>query len=367
MEYTKSSKYAGKVYVFGGFLRDLFLGRKPGDIDMLFIGTPEEAGDFSIGLTKQTGDFCQGINPIITNNAIRLCIYKNTSSEMKMDLTPYLPKEGEICDETIVRATFCHRDFAINGIYLDLTTGIIADPANISYKSLENKILTTVSDDYDGIFKGFPIRLYRMFRFQSELGFEIPNKQLEYARNNAWLANFIERERIKIEINRIQSGKFSNIAIKNMKWCNLDPTDCSRSDVFIGDGWYECEPGEEPYRVKEGPYFRWTSGNSILHFNSGVTAIEIGFYNQIKDNIIKCIYNDNEYFKTNLNFHYNSLKIPVKGKHIELNVNTFIPSHCTKTNDNRSLGIYVREIIIYRKDISTKYDISKVPYLLRYE
>ena len=46
---------------------------------------------------------------------------------------------------------------------------------------MENKILTTVSDDYDGIFKGFPIRLYQMFRFQSELGFEIPNKQLEYA------------------------------------------------------------------------------------------------------------------------------------------------------------------------------------------
>ena len=93
-----------------------------GDIDMLFIGTRGGRRFFN-WIDQTNGRFCQGINPIITNNAIRLCIYKNTSSEMKMDLTPYLPKEGEICDETIVRATFC-RGILINGIYLDLTTGL---------------------------------------------------------------------------------------------------------------------------------------------------------------------------------------------------------------------------------------------------
>ena len=361
--YVKGSDFKNKAFVFGGYLRDCIVGREPGDIDIILTAPAEEGLRFGVEFAKFAGDYEEGKNPTQINNAIRLCVCKGTPNEMWLDITPY-NGDGvhEESVEQLIHSSFYHRDFAVNALYQDLTTGAIIDPAGISMKAFVERSLNTVTNDYDSLFWCFPSRLYRMFRIQAQTGFSIPTAQIEYARDHWWLGNFIERERIITEVARLREGKYASLALSNLKYAKLDPSDLTRADVFLGTGWCECEPGQEPARVKKEPHARWTSKNPVIYLNPSVEAVEIEFTKSgyCDFNAIQFSRGDGPLEEQVLDG--NSVRIPTAGvKQMTLEIPSFVPSKVTDTTDSRELGIYVTKINTYKMGEKTETLIDCVP------
>lgn len=93
------------------------------------------------------------------------------------------------------------RDFTCNAVYMEVMTGKIVDPLG-GIKDIENKVLRAC-DIPDKVLGEDGLRLMRLVRFSSELGFSIENKTLESAKKNAALIKDIAPERIREELDKI--------------------------------------------------------------------------------------------------------------------------------------------------------------------
>jgi len=93
------------------------------------------------------------------------------------------------------------RDFTVNAIYYDIIKGQTADPLG-GIADLKNRVLRA-ADNPQKVFSEDGLRLLRMVRFSSELGFAIDRATFEAAKNNAGLLKDISKERITEELKKI--------------------------------------------------------------------------------------------------------------------------------------------------------------------
>ena len=94
------------------------------------------------------------------------------------------------------------RDFTVNAIYKNILTGRITDPTG-GMQDLKNRLLRATSKDPAVIMGDDALRIMRMARFASELGFEAERGTLEAARACAAGLADISPERIREELDRI--------------------------------------------------------------------------------------------------------------------------------------------------------------------
>ena len=94
------------------------------------------------------------------------------------------------------------RDFTVNAIYKNILTGSITDPTG-GMQDLKNRLLRATSKDPAVIMGDDALRIMRMARFASELGFEAERGTLEAARACAAGLADISPERIREELDRI--------------------------------------------------------------------------------------------------------------------------------------------------------------------
>lgn len=361
--YVKQSELRNNAFVFGGYLRDCLTNNFPNDLDLILTVPFEVGWKFAVDLAKFTGDYSE-TNPKDLIGAIRLRIFGQTSNEMWIDMTPYTGDGTGIPVESLIHSSFYHRDFAVNALYQDLTEGTIIDPCHISMKCFVEKNLKTVTEDYDSIFWGFPVRLYRMFRIQSSTGFSIPESQVQYAKNYSWLGSFIERERIIIEMSRMKTGKYAEMALTNLRRAHLDPSDLSRADLYLGSGWYECEPGTEPNRVKDEPHMRWAGSKPEIHLNSSIDSVEIVYSTPLDT--------DEKFVSVIANGSVEKMKMgkdllvikPRQSKTITFEFPTFRPCDIMNTTDDRNLSIYVSKFVIHQGGERKEIPMRHVPYYI---
>lgn len=91
------------------------------------------------------------------------------------------------------------RDFKCNAVYFDLCDKKIVDPLG-GVEDIKNRRISLTSSD---CFEADGLRILRMIRFASELGFEIEESTFESAKLNAWRVKDIAIERIRDELDRI--------------------------------------------------------------------------------------------------------------------------------------------------------------------
>ena len=114
------------------------------------------------------------------------------------------------------------RDFTMNTIvqdisnqYIDYTYVYHAEDIS-AMSDVRNGIIRAVGIP-DDRFKADPIRIIRMFRFQSQLGYEIEEKTYESAYNNRHLLSSLTKEEINEEFNKLLTGQFVYQTLLNMK------------------------------------------------------------------------------------------------------------------------------------------------------
>lgn len=170
------------IYMVGGSVRDLLLGRRPIDCDIAVEGDP--------------GILARKIAQKISGHVVDLGrpgkqITRVTAQSAVFDVAP-------VAGQTI-EADLRRRDFTINAMACETASNRIIDPTG-GRKDLAENTVRMVSDD---AFTEDPVRLIRAFRIASTLGFQIEPQTLNAVKAYAKRMIASPGERIRPELIKI--------------------------------------------------------------------------------------------------------------------------------------------------------------------
>lgn len=192
-EILKKFQDAGyEIYIVGGVVRDLLMGRKASDWDFTTNATPDEILKI---LPEGFYDNVYG--------TVGLSI---EGFEKPFEITTYRTEDGysdnrrpdKVSWGKDLKEDLSRRDFTINAMAL---SDKIIDPFN-GQEDLKNKIIRAVGDPNQR-FQEDALRMMRAIRIAGQLNFKIEGKTLDAIKNNAKLINNIAKERIKDELFKI--------------------------------------------------------------------------------------------------------------------------------------------------------------------
>ncbi len=218
-----------EAYIVGGCVRDMLMGIVPHDFDITTSATPEEVTEI-FEKTVPTGIKHGTVTVLVDKTPIEVTTFR-TESGYSNHRSPDEVKFVRNLKEDLSR-----RDFTVNAMAYNHQSGVIDYFGG--KEDLENKILRAVGSPRQR-FSEDALRILRLFRFASVLGFSIEENTLKGALEEKSGLELISRERIASELNKavkgkniealsplISSGGLSFIGIKNepdykkMKGCN---------------------------------------------------------------------------------------------------------------------------------------------------
>ncbi len=201
------------IYVVGGSIRDLLVGRVHKDWDFATSATPEEILKlFPKGFYNNKFGTV-GISLEVNENVY---VFEVTTfrreAEYKDGRRPEKIEWVKTIEEDLAR-----RDFTVNAIAYDGKNFV--DPFG-GKKDVEKKLIRAVGDP-DKRFQEDALRLMRAVRLSSELGFLIEEKTRDSIRKNALLIKDISGERIRDEFFKILSSGNPAEGILFLRSCGL--------------------------------------------------------------------------------------------------------------------------------------------------
>lgn len=199
-----------KLYLVGGYVRDLILERPSNEMDFLVVGNgPDFATDFAKAL---------GVSDVVIfkNFGTAHFNYQGFSFEFvgarkesyNQNSRNPIVTTGTLDDD------LNRRDFTVNTLALSLNHPNyleLIDKFN-GVADIKNRIIRTPLEPKE-TFNDDPLRIMRAFRFASQLQFEIEQKTFEAATNMAERLTIVAQERITDEFFKILSSPQPSIGL----------------------------------------------------------------------------------------------------------------------------------------------------------
>ena len=214
----------------GGWVRDKVLGLQSHDIDVALDnitgfqfglqlqeylqsqGTHYEAKAAELGITKALG----GLHKIEANPEKSKHLETLTTRLFGLDLDfVNLRKETYSADSRTPQMEFgtaeedaLRRDVTVNALFYNLQTEEVEDFTKMGLNDMRAEVLRTPLEP-ETTFKDDPLRVLRLVRFASQLGFSIDKRALETMQDPAVhleLRRKISRERVGTEVGKMLSG-----------------------------------------------------------------------------------------------------------------------------------------------------------------
>lgn len=217
----KESMFEGHVYAVGGCVRDMLLDRNIKDIDIAV-----DIANGGIQLATYLHDKLHVKNPIVSypnygtaKLSIEIPRYGIVELEFvqcrKEWYTDGSRKPSSIAVGTIEEDAI-RRDLTINALYLNITTMEIKDPTHHGLEDIQKKLLRTTNDP-KSVFKDDPLRMLRVIRFRTQLGWGIEkNTFLGIIENHKEITK-ISKERIRDEFNKILLADVPSVGINMLR------------------------------------------------------------------------------------------------------------------------------------------------------
>lgn len=205
---NKIKEAGGKLYLVGGAVRDSLLGKKTHDEDYCVTGLSYEK--------------FQEIFPEAHVRGKAFAVFDIEGKEFALARTESKigigHKEFEIkADPKIsIEEDLARRDITINAIAKDVLTGGIIDPFN-GQKDLKNKIIKATTNH----FKEDPLRVYRVARFASQLGFEVEEETLKQMYELKNELDTLSKERVFTELSKALSTEKPSIFFETLRRANV--------------------------------------------------------------------------------------------------------------------------------------------------
>jgi poly(A) polymerase len=226
---VKSGPFNGRVYLAGGAPRDLELGISPKDLDVVVRGDINAGMNFATWAAQQMGNYKEGSNPVLFPNFGTAKFTLDGVTHNGIDLTgmeieAVAPRKekytagsrkptvsgGELEDDVM------RRDFTVNSLLKDLTTGEILDLTGKGKEDIKKGIIQTPLNP-DVIFTDDPLRILRAVRFAIKYDWDLPMFMLRGMKKNSAQLKNISQERIRDELNKMLLTGSPQRAIKLMK------------------------------------------------------------------------------------------------------------------------------------------------------
>lgn len=189
-----------KVYVIGGFVRDIFLHRPNKDIDIVVLGSGIELAEEVAALMKikNVNVFRNFGTAMIHDDDYDIEFVGARRESYNPDSRKPVVENGSLEDDQN------RRDFTINAMAISLQDhdfGTLLDPFGGLHDIKQRIIRTPLNPDIT--FSDDPLRMMRGIRFASQLNFEIETRTFEAISRNRHRMAIVSAERITDELNRI--------------------------------------------------------------------------------------------------------------------------------------------------------------------
>lgn len=204
----KIEENGGRLYLVGGAVRDKMLGRENYDEDYCVVGLDNSEFTSLFPMAKLDGKAF----PVFRMFGREFAIARK---ERKVGVGH---KEFEIISnkDISLREDLERRDITINAMAEDVLTGELFDYFG-GKKDLENKIIRAIGTH----FKEDPLRVYRVARFSSVLGFEVDDETIEMMKSLKSELKFLSKERVFEEFKKALASKKPSVFFAVLRKANV--------------------------------------------------------------------------------------------------------------------------------------------------
>lgn len=204
-----AAKFTGaKIYVVGGFVRDLVLGIENDDIDFLCVGD-------GIKVAQEFSRLTHGELTVYENFGTAMVKYGDQKVEFvgaRKEVYERGSRKPFVFDGTL-EDDIMRRDFTINAMCIDINDGGFGDLIDLvgGFDDLDDGIIRCVGDPVER-FSEDPLRMLRCIRFKCKLSvggdhFQIAPKTAEAISKCKDGIKTLSGERITEELNKIMSSQ----------------------------------------------------------------------------------------------------------------------------------------------------------------
>jgi tRNA nucleotidyltransferase (CCA-adding enzyme) len=187
-----------QAYLVGGAIRDSLLGFDPMDWDIATDAVPDQVEALFPG-SLPTGKRFGTVSVFMDGTPLEVTTMRSDGPYSDQRRPDYIVFTDRL------ELDLARRDFTINALGYDPFSQRLIDPFQ-GKKHLKRKLLTTVGDPA-ARFQEDPLRMLRLLRFQSTLGFRIQKRTEKTLPDLAHLICKVSPERILAELNKMLMGR----------------------------------------------------------------------------------------------------------------------------------------------------------------
>ena len=214
----KGTEYENKVFVVGGFVRDLIMGKDPKDIDLLIDGDIN-AGDgitFAEWFCKKENIFKKDSNPLVYG------LYGTAMFQFMGEKIECVAPRSEkyqndsrnpVVSSCTLEDDCFRRDFTVNSLFINISNNELVDYSKNGLNDIKNKIIRSTSNP-DIIFTEDPLRILRAIRFATRFNSTIEEKTFEGMKRHVDRLEIISKERIQDEFSKMITSDNPEFAIR---------------------------------------------------------------------------------------------------------------------------------------------------------
>lgn len=217
------------LYLVGGCVRDMLLGKKCHDIDMATSATPSEIkGLFALADADSIftlGEKYGTIGALFGETVIEITTFRGEW---------YIPGDRHPVVEfsTDLRKDLGRRDFTINAMAYDLVADGLIDIFG-GESDLHNRILQAVGNPTDRFFED-PLRMMRALRFRSQLEMTLEQETENAIDKNVFLLETVSWERKRDELCKLLQGSWAKEALETMRQLGVLTLLLPEVDALLG-------------------------------------------------------------------------------------------------------------------------------------
>lgn len=233
-----------EAYPVGGCVRDLLLGRTPGDWDVTTSARPEEVMDL-FEHTVPTGIKHGTVTVLTGDGGVEVTTFRTESGYADGRHPDAVTFGGDL------EGDLSRRDFTVNAMALG-PDGAVIDPFG-GQKDLKARLIRCVGEP-ERRFREDALRMLRAARFSAQLGFAIESATAEALRKSAGLAGRLSAERVRAELEKTLLAPWPERGEGLFAWGLLS--------AFVGA---EAQPDLTTlHRVPTRPLERWAALCALL-------------------------------------------------------------------------------------------------------
>lgn len=206
-----------ELYLVGGVVRDVLLDRPaPSDLDFATSALPEQTREIASGLNHA------GLYDVGERFGTIGIVFATENGPLPVEITTfrsehYLPgsRHPDVVYGDSIADDLGRRDVTVNAIAVDVRTGEVVDPF-YGQADLAMGLLRAVGDP-DERFREDPLRLLRVARFVSQLGFAVEAETRAAMMRQASTIETVSAERVLAEITRLLCGEYADHGLEILR------------------------------------------------------------------------------------------------------------------------------------------------------